>query len=183
MYALLATLCWITWIATIQAGDDDSLGKTALLPNFDSISIIDFPRPDQKSVTRVESAVPDSCAKDKACKATMEVWSMTFEDCGDPWTLCRCSTATSAAVDVLEAVSRIPVAVRRLVGTFLVFDDPTTPSNHAWTMNGQDISIFNQPRYMAYLHEVIHAYCVLTRANMFWSKGNAYCWMAAGSIA
>lgn len=183
-------------ISSVVAG----LNKAALRDSFDRIQLFDFLQPSSKSIVRLQIEVPELCAKEtgidqetglnKRCPDTMEVWHMDFSDCGEPWTLCRCSSSTSPAQETLEAVARIPVAIRRMIGTFLVFPDG---ADHAFTCvascslaadktdlpffprrGGIDIFFFRQPRYLAYLHEVGWRVCCFFLPELIHRAGYAY---------
>jgi hypothetical protein len=121
-------------------------GLTFDLPNL--------PHP-TSSVKKVND-VPGDCqaylGDGKECASTMAVVSVQYEDCGDPWTICRCDDANISMDDAVQALSRVPIGLRRHVGTVMVMPDDSTHA-YTWPDSGE-IHFFGQPSQRTWIHEV-----------------------------
>jgi hypothetical protein len=97
--------------------------------------------------------VPAACTSYQPgeCKATMQATNVTFDDCGDSWTICRCSDAQMSLDDTVDRFARVPTGLRRYVGTVVVLGDQ---SPHAYTLTTGDIHLFNDCQMETFLHEV-----------------------------
>lgn len=99
--------------------------------------------------------LPSSCADVNKptgeCTATMTATNVTFDDCGDPWTVCMCSNTNMTLDTVIDRFARVPVGLRRYVGTVVVSADNAT---HAYTLTNGDIHMFGDPQMETWLHEV-----------------------------
>ncbi|KAJ7909067.1 hypothetical protein B0H13DRAFT_1878086 [Mycena leptocephala] len=85
----------------------------------------------------------------------MTVLSVYFEDCGDPFTVCRCGDATMSMDTVLDRLGRVPVGLRRYMGVIVVLAD-TEP--HAFTQTNGDIYLYGDCAMDIWVHEMMHAY-------------------------
>ncbi|KAJ7909066.1 hypothetical protein B0H13DRAFT_2494232 [Mycena leptocephala] len=65
------------------------------------------------------SELPGACASyvgpGKECTTNLIATNVTFEDCGDPFIVCRCADATMSMDTVLDRLGRVPIGLRRYV--------------------------------------------------------------------
>ncbi|KAK0488313.1 hypothetical protein EDD18DRAFT_1466288 [Armillaria luteobubalina] len=104
-------------------------------------------------------SIPSSCTKyagtGKECAASMAAVNVTFADCGSPYTICRCSSANITLDDATDALARVPVGLRRHVGTVMVMPGG---SAHAYTYtNNGEIHFFGVCSQRTWIHESTHA--------------------------
>ncbi|KAG5352381.1 hypothetical protein C0989_002572 [Termitomyces sp. Mn162] len=100
--------------------------------------------------------VPASCAAyPSECTSGYQAVNVTYDDCGDAWTICRCNTANMTMDTAVERLGRVPVGLRRYVGTVLVSPDVET---HAYTLTSGDIHVFGDAEVDTWVHEAAHAY-------------------------
>ncbi|KAJ6543560.1 hypothetical protein DFH09DRAFT_1390735 [Mycena vulgaris] len=103
--------------------------------------------------------LPGSCAPymgaGKECTANMTATNVNFEDCGDPFTVCRCSDATMDMDTVLDRLGRVPVGLRRYMGVVVVLGG-TEP--HAYTLTNGDIHLFGDCAMDTWVHEASHSF-------------------------
>lgn len=117
--------------------------------------------PSAGATLKTLNAIPGVCSVNvgagaKAeCQATMTATQITFDDCGDSWTVCRCSDAEMDMSTIVERFSRVPVGLRRYVNTVFVMSD-TTP--HAYTLTTGDIHFFNDCQMETWIHESAHTF-------------------------
>ncbi|KAF7335402.1 Conidiation-specific protein 13 [Mycena venus] len=130
-------------------------------PNFDSFDLTSALPP--ASVIRAEAIdLPPNCAayigqgEDSECASAMTALSVQFEDCGDPFVVCRCDDAQMSIGSVLDRLGRVPVGLRRYAGTIVVVATNSTP--HAYTLTTGDTHIFGDCSMNAWVHETIHAF-------------------------
>ncbi|KAK0199405.1 hypothetical protein DFS33DRAFT_1368039 [Desarmillaria ectypa] len=106
------------------------------------------------SVTTLR-ALPENCGAYNVpggeCTDGMTATNVTFDDCGDPWTVCRCSNANMTMDTVVDQLGRVPVGLRRYVATVVVLGDTST---HAYTLTNGDIHLFGDSAIETGLHEV-----------------------------
>ncbi|KAJ7471096.1 hypothetical protein FB451DRAFT_1037158 [Mycena latifolia] len=112
------------------------------------------------SVTRsVPIPLPPSCeayiGPDQECTSDMAALNVTFEDCGDAFTVCRCADAEMSTDTVLDRLGRLPVGLRRYAGTLFVLGDP---SAHAYTLTTGGTHFFGDCAMDAWVHEMVHAF-------------------------
>jgi len=104
------------------------------------------------------ATVPANCATYNSlkseCPTYFEAVNVTYDDCGDPWTICRCSTANMTMATAVERLGRVPVGLRRYVGTVLVSPDVQT---HAYTLTSGEIHMFGDTAVDTWVHEAAHA--------------------------
>lgn len=82
----------------------------------------------------------------------MEARSITYDDCGDPWTMCHCKDAKVSWDDAEEALARVPIGLRRHVGTVMVMKGDGT-SGYTYQNSGE-IHFFGEPSQRTWIHEV-----------------------------
>ncbi|KAJ7112815.1 hypothetical protein C8R43DRAFT_903486 [Mycena crocata] len=88
------------------------------------------------------------------CTAEMTALGVRFEDCGDLFTVCRCSDATMSMDTVIERLGRVPVGLRRYGGRVVVLKN-TEADAHAYTRTGTgDIRLFGDCEMNLWVHEV-----------------------------
>lgn len=101
------------------------------------------------------SELPGACASyvgpGKECTTNLIATNVTFEDCGDPFIVCRCADATMSMDTVLDRLGRVPIGLRRYVGAVVVLND-TEP--HAYTLTNGDIHLFGDCAMDTWIHEV-----------------------------
>ncbi|KAK0472017.1 hypothetical protein IW261DRAFT_1343946 [Armillaria novae-zelandiae] len=111
------------------------------------------------SVTTLE-VLPENCGaynvpSGSECAEGMTATNVTFDDCGDPWTVCRCSNANMTMDTVVDRLGRVPVGLRRYVATIVVLGDTST---HAYTLTNGDIHLFGDSAIETWLHESMHSF-------------------------
>ncbi|GLB44739.1 putative expressed protein [Lyophyllum shimeji] len=123
--------------------------------NFDLSTTLVLPT----STMQPLQTVPPHCAMynslQSECPTSFEAVNVTYDDCGDAWTVCRCSTANMTMDTAVERLGRIPVGLRRYVATVVVAPDTQT---HAYTLTSGDIHMFGDTQVDSWVHEAGHAY-------------------------
>ncbi|KAK0451134.1 uncharacterized protein EV420DRAFT_1703946 [Desarmillaria tabescens] len=122
-----------------------------------TFDIPNLPRPQSTTVslTSIPSACTQYTGSGKECAASMDAVNITFADCGSPYTVCRCSNANITLDDATNALARVPVDLRRHVGTVMVMPGS---SAHAYTyMNSGEIHFFGVCSQRTWIHESTHA--------------------------
>lgn len=132
-----------------------ALNLTAQEEKFDFNLTANMPASTTTSVTTLE-ALPENCGaynvpNGSECAEGMTATNVTFDDCGDPWTVCRCSNANMTMDTVVDRLGRVPVGLRRYVATIVVLGDTST---HAYTLTNGDIHLFGDSAIETWLHEV-----------------------------
>ncbi|KAF5379750.1 hypothetical protein D9615_005811 [Tricholomella constricta] len=106
-------------------------------------------------------SIPTTCALHNSptpqseCPTYFEAANVTYDDCGDAWTVCRCSTADLSMDGAVEQLGRVPVGLRRYVATVLVL--PGGPAPRAYTLTDGEVHVFGDPGVDAWVHEAAHA--------------------------
>ncbi|KZV60177.1 hypothetical protein PENSPDRAFT_694489 [Peniophora sp. CONT] len=98
------------------------LGKTALFPNGLHDPLIGLNNLPVPSLTYTPIDVPDICtshANDAKCDTNVEAYQVTYGDCSEPWTLCRCSDAQMSIKTMATRFAQVPPGVRSYVGSAL----------------------------------------------------------------
>lgn len=99
--------------------------------------------------------VPANCAAyslpQGECTTSFEAVNITYDDCSDAWTVCRCSTANMTMDTVVQRLGQVPVGLRRYIATVLVSPDLET---HAYTLVSGDIHMFGDTEVDTWVHEV-----------------------------
>ncbi|KAH7102817.1 hypothetical protein BKA62DRAFT_90806 [Auriculariales sp. MPI-PUGE-AT-0066] len=113
-----------------------------------------------------KSSVPDVCkqygkgpafgmAGDIKCDVSkMQAREVTFGDCGQSWTLCRCPDANLSMDQLQQRVGQIPPGIRSYVGAFLATKSEFC---NAVTFNGDFIRVHGKCGSSVMLHEAGHA--------------------------
>ncbi|KAJ6543562.1 hypothetical protein DFH09DRAFT_990594 [Mycena vulgaris] len=112
-------------------------------------------------ITLAESiALPSSCARyvgpGQECSSDMTALNVSFEDCGSPFTVCRCGDAEMSMDTVLDRFGRVPVGLRRYAGPIVVLSD--TAGARAYTLTTGDSHFFGDCAVDVWVHEMMHAF-------------------------
>ncbi|KAF8177135.1 hypothetical protein K438DRAFT_1606785 [Mycena galopus ATCC 62051] len=103
--------------------------------------------------------LPFNCAEyvgGTECPSTMTATSVTYEDCGDAFTVCRCDDANMTLATAVDRLGRVPVGLRRFVGTVFVLENSVT---EAYTnLSTGDIHLFGDCAMDTWVHESTHAF-------------------------
>jgi hypothetical protein len=140
-------------VALLLDAVQDSLPPLTLRPqqpNF-SFDLTSALPPAYITLSQDYDPPPPSCNATSECSAGMTVLSVYFEDCGDPFTVCRCGDATMSMDTVLDRLGRVPVGLRRYMGVMVVLAG-TEP--HAFTLTNGDIHLFGDCAMDTWVHEV-----------------------------
>ncbi|RDB25704.1 Conidiation-specific protein 13 [Hypsizygus marmoreus] len=123
--------------------------------DFDLASSLVLP---SSTMTTLET-VPTNCAVynslESECPTFFVASNVTYDDCGDAFTVCRCSDATMSMDVVVDRLGRVPVGLRRYVGTVIVSADDKP---HAYTLTSGDIHMFGDTAVDTWVHEAGHAF-------------------------
>ncbi|KAF7335404.1 hypothetical protein MVEN_02193100 [Mycena venus] len=112
------------------------------------------------SNTQLQIQVPPNCAQyvggnDSECPSSMSATAVTYEDCGDAFTVCRCDNANMTLDTAVDRLGRVPVGLRRFVGTIFILSDAT----RAYTnLSTGDIHLFGDCAMDVWIHEASHAF-------------------------
>ncbi|KAG5639839.1 hypothetical protein DXG03_003008, partial [Asterophora parasitica] len=134
-------------------------------------SLAELLRTPNSTVTPLDS-IPPVCTRQTAAGGEcviglMEAVQVTYDDCGDAWVVCRCSSDANEGpvLPMEEAVTRlgqVPVGLRRYIGTVLVLPSTAsgggTPEAHAYTLTDGEIHVFGDVQVDSWVHESGHAY-------------------------
>ncbi|KAG6834429.1 hypothetical protein H0H93_009669, partial [Arthromyces matolae] len=102
------------------------------------------------------TGVPGNCQDfTSECPTAFQTYNVTYDDCGDTWTICRCTAANMTLDTAVERLGQVPVGLRRYVGTILLSPDLET---HAYTLTSGDIHMFGDTQVDTWVHEAAHAY-------------------------
>ncbi|KAJ7471084.1 hypothetical protein FB451DRAFT_1399830 [Mycena latifolia] len=147
------------------------------LPNLDLFTEVAFPKltlhpqadafdfdletalPPASSSLVPLGALPTACAPYEGpgneCTTGMAATAVTFEDCGAAFTVCRCADAVMTMNTVVDRLGRVPVGLRRFLGTVLVLGGQT----HAYTnLTTGDVHLFGDCAMDTWVHETAHAF-------------------------
>ncbi|KAJ6468661.1 hypothetical protein C8R47DRAFT_1151277 [Mycena vitilis] len=138
--------------------DLPSLTLQAQQPNFNSFDLTSALPP--AYITLSEGIqLPSTCVAfvgaDQECTSDMTALSVKFEDCGSPYTVCRCVDAEMSMDTVLDRLGRVPVGLRRYAGTIIVL---AASSPRAYTLTTGDSHFFGDCRMDIWVHEMTHAF-------------------------
>ncbi|KAJ7680037.1 hypothetical protein B0H17DRAFT_1206185 [Mycena rosella] len=125
--------------------------------NFDSFDLEDALSP--ASSTSVALALPNACAAYEGpgneCTAGMTATAVTYEDCGNTFSVCRCADANMTMDTVVDRLGRVPVGLRRFLGTVMVLGGET----QAYTnLTNGDIHFFGDCQMDTWIHEAAHTF-------------------------
>lgn len=130
-----------------------TLSNPAQTSGFSTFDLLTIPGPQSRTFTALPT-VPSLCASytssSSECTATMQAFNITLGDCGSSWTMCRCTDADISLEEAVDHLARVPVGLRRNVGTVLIMKDS---SAHAYTEAG-DIHFFGVCSQRTWVHEV-----------------------------
>ncbi|KAG6816664.1 hypothetical protein H0H87_004024 [Tephrocybe sp. NHM501043] len=116
--------------------------------------------------------VPASCSAYTAeCPTAYQAVNVTYDDCGDAWTVCRCPSANMTLNTAVERLGRIPVGLRRYVGTVLVSPDVET---HAYTLTSGDIHMFGDTEVNSWVHEIVSSGLLKAAHAYDWASGKPF---------
>ncbi|KAJ6611129.1 hypothetical protein B0H10DRAFT_2437663 [Mycena sp. CBHHK59/15] len=145
---------------TLDAAAPDPLPALTLRPqepgfNFDLQSALS---PASNTVTEL-SVLPGDCSTylgpEKECTTTMTATNVNFEDCRDPFTICRCDNAKMKMDTILDRLGSVPIGLRRYMGIVMVLGDTET---HAYTLTNGDIHFFGDCAMDTWIHEASHSF-------------------------
>lgn len=129
-----------------------TLSNTPQTSGYSTFDLLDIPGPSRSYTTL--STVPSICAQytgsGQECETTMQAFDVTLGDCGSTWTLCRCTNADIGLEEAMDHLARVPIGLRRNVGTVMIMPDTTA---HAYTLGG-DIHYFGVCSQRTWIHEV-----------------------------
>ncbi|KAJ7082697.1 hypothetical protein B0H15DRAFT_785644 [Mycena belliarum] len=146
------------------------------LPKLEIFSAVSFPRldlrpqasgfsfdlevalPPATSALEPLATVPIACSvyagPGGECAAGMVATAVTYEDCGNTFDVCRCTDANMTMDTVVDRLGRVPVGLRRFLGTVLVLGGKT----QAYTnLSTGDVHFFGQCAMETWIHEAAHA--------------------------
>ncbi|KAJ7107055.1 hypothetical protein C8R44DRAFT_594088, partial [Mycena epipterygia] len=127
-------------------------------PNFNTFDLTSALPPAYTTLLQAIELPPD-CAQyvgpTSKCTTQMMALSVYFEDCGDPFTVCRCTDATMTMDTVIDRLGRVPVGLRRYLDVLMVFN-ATMPS--AYTITNGDVQLFGDCEIDTWVHEMMHAF-------------------------
>ncbi|KAJ7112832.1 hypothetical protein C8R43DRAFT_1157281, partial [Mycena crocata] len=118
--------------------------------NFDNFDLTAALPPASNTQSPV-SALPFNCAKNSPaeCATTLTATAVTYEDCGDPFIICRCDNATMTMDTAVDRLGRLPVGLRRFLGTIFLFGGDT----RAYTLTSGDMHFFGDCAMDTWIHE------------------------------
>lgn len=129
-----------------------TLSNTPQTSGFSTFDLLDIPGPSRSYATL--STIPSICAQytgsGQECETTMQAFEVTLGDCGSTWTVCRCTNADIGLEEAIDHLARVPIGLRRNVGTVMIMPDTTA---HAYTLGG-DIHFFGVCSQRTWVHEV-----------------------------
>lgn len=131
---LLCCLCSVLSALTCLAQEADAPwpDKLTQQSNFDSFNLRDSLRSVPHSFEEMPS-IGEVCKppgeKDCPAPARMRAYSMHFDDCAGSWMLCYCTSSEVSPEQTTEALSRVPVGIRRQIRDVAVY--PGGPSGYA----------------------------------------------------
>ncbi|KAJ7642211.1 hypothetical protein FB45DRAFT_738734 [Roridomyces roridus] len=144
--------------------DSASLGPQLTLrpqaPSF-AFDLTNALPPASSSLTPLSSLPPacsDSVGPNNECTSTMSATAITYEDCGDPFVVCRCADANMTMDTIVDRLGRVPVGLRRFVANVVVSSAPLSGS-HAYTnLTTGDIHMFGDTTMDVWIHEATHTF-------------------------
>ncbi|KAJ7189434.1 hypothetical protein GGX14DRAFT_580730 [Mycena pura] len=165
----LAVPLWSSAALQMNAARDtivtvsSSLPRLKLTPQHTDFSSFDL-MVDLSSASSTSSPLlhlPSSCAQyvgaGLECAAGMTAAHVQFEDCGEPFTVCRCADAAMSLATVADRLGRVPVGLRRYAGVLFVMGT-TEPGPSAYTLPSGDIHLFGDCAVDTWVHETMHAF-------------------------
>jgi hypothetical protein len=125
-------------------------------PDFSSFDLLDVPAPSYR--LSVLDDLPEECANftspspNAECPTSMIGYSAGYGDCASPWTMCHCITSNITIIEAVEHLARVPVGLRRNIGTVMVFPAPLQTSDSYTT--GRDMHFFGVCSQRTWVHNV-----------------------------
>jgi len=115
-------------------------------------------------------SVPGLCAQhasDAGCDASsVQAFQVTYSDCSEPWTLCRCSNAEMSVNDIATRFGQVPPGVRSYVGSALAVEASACSAG-----SGGDFIVFNGDcSQSVFDHESGHSLDQGTSPSQTWSN-------------
>lgn len=96
----------------------------------------------------------DDDTNEPRCPAgQMEVFEVTYTDCSEPWTLCRCRNAPVSKEDMITEFGRLPPMLRGTVRHFMHFDG----AGWAYSSNSNLVTFGDVVNPTVMLHEAGHS--------------------------
>lgn len=110
-------------LSTITFVLADDLGKGPLFSEGLHDPLIAFEDIHRPQSNGIPSSIPSKClehAQDQGCDVNaLEAREVTYDDCGQTWTLCRCGDANMSLDQMQDRFGTIPVGIRSYVGAAL----------------------------------------------------------------
>ncbi|EIN06297.1 hypothetical protein PUNSTDRAFT_127630 [Punctularia strigosozonata HHB-11173 SS5] len=122
---------------------------------FTGFDLLDIPAPPYR-LSQL-SDLPNECANltgsGASCPSAMIGYSAGYDDCASPWTVCHCITSNITIIEAVEHLARIPVGLRRNIGTVMVFPGPMHTGT-SFTV-GRDMHFFGVCSQRAWIHNSV----------------------------
>ncbi|KAJ7471086.1 hypothetical protein FB451DRAFT_1037364 [Mycena latifolia] len=137
------------------------LPHLALRPQADGYAFdLESALPPAASTLSQLSMLPANCADyvgpGNECVSDMAATAVTYEDCGDPFTICRCNDANMSMDTAVDRLGRVPVGLRRFIATVVVLEGNAP---HAYTnLSNGDIHFFGDCAMDTWVHEATHSF-------------------------
>ncbi|ROT37780.1 hypothetical protein SODALDRAFT_333533 [Sodiomyces alkalinus F11] len=132
---------------------------------LDDLGLSDLPQAQWTSTRWAEGELPEACylytlERDLlggSCRPSeMQVYSVTYEDCEDPWIICRCGDATGDARTMIRHLGQLPVQSREYVRYVMMTADRDNTAALSIYWEG-DLIVFGQSSSVSlFVHEVAH---------------------------
>ncbi|TFK34532.1 hypothetical protein BDQ12DRAFT_636225 [Crucibulum laeve] len=169
-----ATTTTPTSSSALSASQSQKLTLTPQQPalNFDVTAPLYTPSsslvtlPDVPANCAIYASISPSPSSE--CTGSMTATNVTFDDCGDAFTICRCENAEMSLSTAVDRLGKVPVGLRRYVNTVVVVplgganetagDGTSAGSPHAYTLTSGDIHFFGDVQQASWIHESGHAY-------------------------
>ncbi|KAJ7107061.1 hypothetical protein C8R44DRAFT_637974 [Mycena epipterygia] len=139
-----------------------ALPSLTLRPQFPAFNFdLEKALPPARSTLTPVSVLPTACAayqgpgNDSECASGMAATAVTFEDCGSTFSVCRCPDANMTLETAVDRLARVPVGLRRFVGTVFVLGGETRAYTNLTTA---DIHFFGDCAMDTWIHEATHAF-------------------------
>ncbi|KAJ7615342.1 hypothetical protein FB45DRAFT_801789 [Roridomyces roridus] len=115
-----------------------------------------------KSTLSSLAVVPAACAdyqgpSSECTTGNMSATAVTFEDCGSAFTVCRCSDADMSMTDGIDRLARVPVGLRRFVGSVMLMNGHGQTDAYTNLSTG-DIHMFGVTQMDTWVHEATHSF-------------------------
>ncbi|KAI1404742.1 hypothetical protein F4819DRAFT_483239 [Hypoxylon fuscum] len=161
---LLALL--VTGNNTYALGTGDPSTLPAISPPFDYEGSIEKGLQESLPLTQFtidyfsHGEIPQDCkdrAKDHYNASDFEVFSVTYEDCGQPWIMCRLKSANVSADTMATTFGQMPLGMREFVKHVMVVKPEALPGAAAIS-SGDTIMVTDESyRLFIFAHEMSHS--------------------------